>query len=426
MSEILEPARKTPVTDQADVVVCGGGPAGVSAAIASARAGARTILVERHGCLGGIWTAGVLSWFLDSENKGGLVREILNRAHSMGACPDETGKPGTSCDVEKLKLLLETLCLEAGVQINLYTHITGTVVEKGRVTHILTESKSGREALEGACFIDATGDGDVACQAGCGFDLGRPEDGKMQPMSMIMLVSGLNRTDIDPFLRHSNQTPWAKPKELLRAEMERSGHTPSYAFPTLMWLGGDLFMLMANHEYGMNGLNTQDLTTATLKARRELHGLIDGLRSLGGIWKNIRLVATGAQIGVREGRRIHGLYTVTADDLKTGKKHPDAICHVTFCIDVHSLTGKQEKGIEHAPFRSLPYDIPLRALIAKDVTGLLLAGRCISGDFLAHSSYRVTGNASVMGEAAGRVAAQAALTGQLPHQITWPISKPSP
>jgi len=146
---------------------------------------------------------------------------------------------------------------------------------------------------------------------------------------------------------------------------------------------------------------------------------VQALRGLGGIWSRLHLVSTGARIGVRESRRVHGRYTMTAQDLAAGVRHPDAVCRVTFGVDVHSTDKKSSTAIEEQAFRTQPYDIPLRALIARDVDGLLLAGRCISGDFLAHASYRVTGNAVPMGEAAGKVAARAALTGRLPHEVAW-------
>jgi len=122
---------------------------------------------------------------------------------------------------------------------------------------------------------------------------------------------------------------------------------------------------------------------------------------------------------VREGRRIHGRYKVTSEDLRVGTRFDDAVCRVTFGIDVHATDPTKEKGIESKPFRSKPYDIPLRALIAKDVDGLMMAGRNISGDFFAHSSYRVTGNAVAMGEAAGRCAAAASAQQIAPHQVQW-------
>jgi hypothetical protein len=144
-----------------------------------------------------------------------------------------------------------------------------------------------------------------------------------------------------------------------------------------------------------------------MQGRREVNEIVRGLRSLGEPWSDLRLVATAEQIGVREGRRIHGLYTVTAEDLIQGKRHEDAVCRVTFGVDVHSTSlnhDTQGKGYSRG-VKSKAYDIPMRALIAKDVEGLMMAGRCISGDFISHSSYRVTGNSVPMGEAAGIAAA---------------------
>jgi len=201
--------------------------------------------------------------------------------------------------------------------------------------------------------------------------------------------------------------------------MEEGGCTPSYGKPTLWRIRDDLFCLMANHEYGGNGLYEKDVTCATLHARQELHALIDALRKTGGVWKNIYLSATAEQIGIREGRRLKGLYTVTLDDLIQGRRFDDAVCHATFCVDVHSLDPKRSTGIEQG-YETKSYDIPLRALIAKEAEGLMFAGRCISGDFFAHASYRVTGNAVTMGEAAGKTAAVAVQRGCMPSEVIYP------
>jgi hypothetical protein len=218
------------------------------------------------------------------------------------------------------------------------------------------------------------------------------------------------------------------------AELVRAGAPPSYAAPTLICIreggtGGDaaggLYLWMANHEYGVSATDADQITRATLRARAEVHRMVDSLRSLGGVWRDIQLVGTGAQIGVREGRRIHGRYTVTTDDLLSGARHEDAVCRVTFPVDVHSTDPARGKGVDavNRTLKSQPYDIPLRALIARDVDGLLMAGRCISGDFIAHSSYRVTGNAVTMGQASGTLAALAAISGRLPHEVSWPEVK---
>ena len=417
---IGEPAREVPIVAEADVVVCGAGPAGVTAAIAAAREGAKTHLLELHGCVGGIWTSGALSWILDHANKKGFMLELLDRLAAREALTlAENRTPTNAYDIEAMKAVLEHLCVEAGVRLQLHTRVCAAVKNRqGRLSHVVTESKSGREAFAAKVFVDCTGDGDLGALAGCGFDLGHPETGRMQPMSLMAVIGGPRAEEVAEFFRDDDRIEWAKPKDALRREMERGGHSPSYNKPTLFRIRDDLFVLMANHEYEVNGTDARDVTGATLRARRELHQLIDALRSLGGVWRNMRIVATGDQIGVREGRRLHGHYTVSTDDLREGRRHPDAVCRVTFPIDVHATDPGKGKGIERAAFRAKPYDIPLRALIARNVQGLMMAGRCISGDFVAHSSYRVTGNAVAMGEAAGKTAAVAAMSGRLPQAVS--------
>lgn len=416
MRTCREPARETPVVRQADVVVCGGGPAGVAAAIGSARAGAKTLLLESHGCLGGIWTAGLLGWMLDIDNKKGLVPEILEALRQHGG----QGPIKHAYDPEIMKVVLEELCVAAGVEIQLHTRVCAAFFDSGkRLTHVITESKSGREAVLGRVFIDCTGDGDLGALAGCGFDYGNPETGRTQPMTLLALVAGVVPSEIAAFYPEENSENWEGFKDRLRVEMEKSGNSPSYAKPTLFRLGDDLFVLMANHEYGLSGLDTRDVTRATLRARSELCRIVEGLRASGPPWQSLRIVATGAQIGVRDGRRIRGRYTVSTDDLRVGRRHDDAVCRVTFPVDVHSTDLNSGKGIEETGFTAKPFDIPLRALIARDVEGLMMAGRCISGDFIAHSSYRQTGNAVAMGEAAGVTAALAVRDDCLPHQVPW-------
>ncbi len=420
-SKLLEGEKYLPIAGQYDVIVCGGGPAGVAAAIEAGRNGAKTLLVELQGCLGGIWTAGLLAWILDQANKPGIMRELENRLKDMDAIsPIDVGK-NIAFDVEKMKLLLEEMCFESNVDILLHTRVAAAKKNlDNRVTHIITESKSFREAWEGKVFIDATGDGDLAALSGCGFDFGSEEDGSFQPMSLLMIVTGIEFNELKGFVRWSGDIGSASKKKLLQ-EMSRAGVVPSYLNPSIFPLDKDLFIVMTNHEYESSGLNAKDLTFATLHARRELHKIVSALRSLGKPWNNMRIIATAEQIGVREGRRIHGLYTVTKDDLILGTKHPDAVCTATFGVDVHSVKKEHELKTTgyNLGIKTKPYDIPLRSLIAKDVTGLMMAGRCISGDFIAHSSYRVTGNSVALGEAAGRVAAKAAMSNKLPNDINW-------
>ena len=405
---ITEPAREIPVVEDADVIVAGAGPAGVSAALAAARRGARTVLIETHGCLGGVWTAGSLCWILDHGNKRGIMAELKDELGMRAARPaNKQGEFGNAFDPEVMKVMLEELCLEDGVRVHLHTRVVAARRDGRRLTHLITESKSGRQAMKGRVFVDCSGDGDLAAQAGCAFEIGHPETGATQPFSMLCMLTGIDAEEIREFYREPGE-PWAPPKQRLKAAMEKGGHSPSYASPSLFRVRDDLFLLMANHEYGVSAIDEPQVTEATMRARAEYHRMIDGLRNLGGPWRGIHIVATSEQIGTREGRRILGRYTVTQEDLREGKRHEDAVCRVTFPIDVHATDPSKGKSIEARPFRSQPYDIPLRALIAKDVDGLMMAGRCISGDFIAHSSYRVTGNAVGLGEAAGTTAAVAA------------------
>jgi hypothetical protein len=316
-----------------------------------------------------------------------------------------------------MKRLLEQMCAAAGVKIQLHTQLVSAAADESkRLKPAITESKSGRQAWAAKVFVDATGDGDLAARAGCRFDLGRPTDGVTQPMSMMAVLTGVDYERIKDFVR-GREKDHNQPKKRLLAEMQKAGFTPSYSRPTLFRIYDNLFCLAANHEYGYLPTDAAQLTEATLHARADVHGAVDALRSLGGPWRNLRIVATSEQTGVREGRRIHGRYTVSADDLARGARHDDGICRVYFNVDVHSPKKAEGTAIAPAKVRARPYDIPLRALIARDVEGLFLAGRCISGDFIAHSSYRVTGSAVATGQAAGVAAALAADTNCLPHQV---------
>jgi hypothetical protein len=420
---LVEPQREVPVVEVADVVVCGGGPAGVTAAIAAARTGAKTRLIEVNGCLGGVWTAGLLSWILDSGNKPGIMQEIIVRLKDRGATARYGGSVGY--DVEQMKIVLDEMCREAGVQVRLHTRVVAAAKDQaGRLNAAITESKSGREAFAGAMFVDASGDGDLAARAGCRFDYGHPQTHKAQPMSMIALLAGIEADEVAPFVRGlAEPRKLGSPKDNLLAEMRKAGVDPSYSRPTLFYIRQGLFCMMANHEYEVCGMNADEVTAATLRGRAEVHQLINALRKLGDPWKNVRIIVTAEHIGVREGRRISGHYTVSTADLANGARHADAVCRCEFPVDVHSIDPTKDKGIPSQGVRALPYDIPYRALIAKDVDGLLLAGRCISGDFIAHSSYRVTGDAVAMGEAAGAAAAVAARTARLPQEVPWPELK---
>jgi hypothetical protein len=418
----LEPARKTPVAGNVDVLVCGAGPAGVAAALSAARSGAETRLLEVHGCLGGVWTAGLLSNIIDADNKTtGIMPEILRELSKCGAQID-----ALRYDSEAMKLVLEEMCQKAGVKVLLHTRVVATIKDGSRITTAITENRSGRQAWRAKVFIDTTGDGDLAALAGCKFDFGHPETGRTQPMSLMALLVGISYKELHArgLMRGNGVSSFGEgitsneSKINIVKELRRAGIDPSYTGPALFPVRDDLVALMVNHEYHKSSIDAQQVTDATLHARAEVNHVVASLRALGGVWKNARLVATGEQIGTREGRRIHGRYTVTKDDIQRGARFEDAVCRVTAPVDIHSTEPSTTKRTTSEGMKVKPYDISLRSLIAADVDGLMMAGRCISGDFFAHASYRVTGNAVPMGEAAGRVAAQAARKGRLPHEVS--------
>jgi hypothetical protein len=416
---LVEAERRVPITGKSQVLVCGGGPAGIAAALAAARAGAITQLIESAGCLGGVWTAGLLTKILDSEKKTGIMRELLA---AMAARGDAVAKrtSGTVYDPELMKLVLEEKCVAAGIKIQLHTFVVGAVTnEQNRVVAVVTESKSGRQAWLADRFIDCTGDGDLAAHAGCRFDLGIGADCICQPMSLMALITGINPEEVTQYTR---ELAGPEAKSRMAQLIKSAGVVPSYGSPTLRHLHSGIFSLMTNHEYGVPAFDAGQITEATIRARAEVHSIVQALRNAGGPWKNMAVVATAEQIGIREGRRVRGRYTVTADDVAGGVAHKDSVCQARFGFDVHEVFPTGKAPHEVSRYRALgakPYDIPLKALVAADVEGLMMAGRCISGDFLAHSSYRVTGNAVPMGEAAGRASAVSVHKGVMPHELSW-------
>ena len=419
--QFQEPARALPLHTDADVIVCGAGPAGVSAALAAARAGARTRLFDLNGCLGGVWTAGLLTWIFDFD-KPGLTRELVRKLDERKARRN-TNPDRFTYEPEAMKLLLEDLCAEAKVTSQLRTRVAAAYRDGTRLSTIVTESKSGREAWRAPVFIDATGDGDLGAQAGCGWDCGQEPDGVCQPLTLNALAVVRDVNALSEFISfyNNNDKRHIEAVTAFKSELKRAGCETSYGHPTLFHVRDNVLTVMINHEYGVKPYDAAQVTEATVRARAEVLHVVSALNALGGPWAGMQVVATAEQIGIRDGRRIHGRYTVTRGDLISGVRHPDAVARVTFNVDIHAADRKKNEAetISHGGFKMKPYDIPLRALIAKDVDGLMMAGRCISGDFIAHASYRVTGNAVAMGEAAGAVAALAAKTGRLPHEIAW-------
>lgn len=390
-----------------DVVVAGGGPAGVSAACAAARSGARVMLLELQGALGGIWTSGLLGCVLDF-GRSRTAKEIIVRLDALGArhAKEDADFP---YEPEYMKYVLEGMCAASGVEFQLHTMVTGAEVSGRMIRTVETHSKSGLERWQAKVFVDATGDGDLAALAGCGFDLGS-RDGFDQPASLDAILAVRDAAALAPYTLYSGRD-WASATGAFRDELLRAGIKPSYGMPTLYRVHDHLLVMMANHEYHVRLDDAAAVTAATVRARRENIEMVAALARLGGPWSGVRVVATAEQLGHRTARRIHGRYTVNREDVIAGRYFEDGVADCRFPVDIHA-EDVDAAAVSNVSVKAKPFQIPLRALMAKDVDNLFLSGRCISGDYVSHAAYRVTGPAVATGEAAGRAAARRALGGQ--------------
>lgn len=417
--QYFEPGRLVGLNVKYDVVVCGGGPAGIGAALGAARMGMKTIILEAGGCLGGTWTRGQLSWIFDFKKKG-ICPEIISRLDARNARHGGNDKDFVY-EPEAMKIILEDLIAEAGVDVRYFTTCCAAYKDGAKMSVLVSESKSGREAWAAKIFIDCTGDGDVCARAGAEFDIGTDGDRIVQPCSFNAIVSVEDVEKLGDRITAYKKDSLAghvEATQLNLRDLRAAGIEPSYNMPTLFHLGGNILLMMFNHEYGVHCDSADEITRATIRARREVFKMADALSKSNSQWRNMRIIATSEHIGIREGRRVCGLYEVTTADLLSGARHSDAVTRATFGVDLHAHTEEinRSKTITHLDgFK--PYDIPLRALVCRDVDCLMMAGRCISGDRIAHGSYRVTGNAVDMGYSAGCAAAKFISEGKTPHSL---------
>jgi ribulose 1,5-bisphosphate synthetase/thiazole synthase len=406
---VVEAPRRTPVAADVDVLVIGGGPAGVGAALAAAREGARTLVVERHGMLGGVWTAGILNPFFDFHRKGWIVAELIEQLKQANAF--QAWKFSWTFDTEVMRLLLEDLFARAGIECWYYAYAADTIVEAGRVRGVVVESKSGREAILAKTVIDCTGDGDVAARAGVTYQLGRDPDSACQPMTLMFEIEG-----VGDWIQTKAEDLYDAMAEAIREHglpVQLPIGRVNYAPWIINLPRPGAAVVQATHVYLMNPLDTRDLTWATIQTRRQAHELTQVMQRIAGL-ENVRLVQTASAIGVREGRHLAGRYTLDLDDLREGKRFEDAVTFGGFGVDIHDV--KQGEASAHGT-RIRAYEIPYRCLVPESLGGLLFAGRCISGTHEAHASYRVTGTCMAMGQAAGLAAAMAAADGESPESL---------
>ncbi|MBO7150369.1 MAG: FAD-dependent oxidoreductase, partial [Clostridia bacterium] len=317
----------TPVGGEFDVIVCGGGPTGVCAAIAAGRAGAKVLLLERMNCLGGMWTSGFVNPLFDQENKGGLIREIVNRLDKKQAWG---GFRNISFNYEYMKCILDDMCREAGVKVLFNTTFARTLVEDSTVKGVVCEHIGGRVAYLSKTVIDCTGDAAVAASAGVEFDMG-DEKGDCQAMTLMFLLSNIPE-------KYNNEVGlmMAPVIEEAFAKEGKGKHTP-FAFPVLIPNPNSRFAnVQMTHMYNANPLCPEDIARALYEGRQQMLEVVEALKAYDPDFKDTDLVFSAPSLGVRESRRIKGEYTVTLHDLIKGATFDDAIAFSAFNIEIHN------------------------------------------------------------------------------------------
>lgn len=401
MKTYTEEARQLPISDEVDVIVVGGGPAGIGAALSSARQGMKTLLVEQAGDVGGVATTGLMSHWT-GKTSGGLYEEILEASQKEGQ------KNRQTIDPEYLKTVLLSMLAKANVIVHTYTFACRPIMEANQVKGLIVESKSGREAILCKILIDCSGDGDIAAQAGVPYYKGREEDGKMQPATLMFKVAGVHEEEINFPLpggfENNPMIPKGPIQDLGKANLESPiGHVLLYKST----IPGVITINMTN-ALDIDGTNALDLTKAHATCRQQMEPIKNFLREFVPGFEDCYIISSASIVGIRETRHFEGEKTLTAEDILSAKVFDDwVVTHAHFNFDVHNITGAglDKTGCQAKFPQSKTYTIPYGCLVPKHIDGLLLAGRNISGTHMAHSSYRVMPICVNLGQAAGTAAA---------------------
>ncbi|TMV47614.1 FAD-dependent oxidoreductase [Paenibacillus mesophilus] len=393
-----------------DVLVAGGGPSGIAAAVAAARLGADTLLVERYGFLGGAGTAMMVNPWMSYWASGGsnvqlifgVLQELIDRMTEMGMYGHP--KQRTAFDPEALKVAAEQLCREAGVKLLYHSFLGEAVMEESgtRIAAVKFANKAGLVEMKANLYVDATGDADLAALAGAEVEKGREVDSLSQPMTLNFRMANV---DVDRLPSRAAITELYK-------EAKRRGDIQCPREDVLWFYANQPGVIHFNttRVVRKDATNPWELTEAEIEGRRQVQQLVAFLKAEVAGFEEAYLQTTAPQIGVRESRRVVGEYRLTAEELLASCRFEDVIARGSYPVDIHNPDG-EGTILKHLP-QGEWYDIPFRALVPKKIENLLIGGRPISATHEAHSAIRVQPIAMAIGQAAGTAAALCA-TGQV-------------
>ena len=399
-----------------DVLVLGSGPSGFAAAYTAAKNGAEVILVEQNGDVGGISTSGLMSHWTGSCGSP-LFNEILKRSAENNEGKLK-GKTTNIIDPEKLKTLYLEMLDEVGCKVMLYTFAEDAICDGDKILGASVLSKSGKTNIYAKVTVDATGDGDIAARSGAEYILGRENDNKMQPATLMFKVGGVdcNRAVFLGSFESTCETPNGELQALAKQHIPYpAGHILTYETT----LPGIVTCNMTN-AIEIDGTCAEDLTKATLICRRQMDDIVKYLRAFVPGYENCFIISSASLIGIRETRHFKGKYTLTEQDILEARVFDDYVVKdAYFNFDVHNITGSglDKTGVQKHFSQKNGYTIPYRCLLPEVKENLLLCGRNISGTHMAHSNFRVMPICVGIGEAAGAAASVSALKNRNPKDI---------